>query len=68
MGGTDCVEGQEKEWMWCRLDDLKAFGNQWRLQLGTKGDDAGRRNKRRNISWRNGLLQCKPGLDYGMQS
>ena len=30
--GAGCVEGQEKEWMWCILDDLKAFGinaDQW---------------------------------------
>ena len=32
MGGASCVEGQEKEWMGCFLDDLRAFGinaDQW---------------------------------------
>ena len=38
-----------------------------RLQPRTMGNGAGRRNKGRNISWRNGSLQRKPGLDYGMQ-
>ena len=39
-----------------------------RLQPRTRGNDAERRNKVRNISWRNGPLQRKPRLDYGMQS
>ena len=26
VGGAGCVEGQEKEWMGCFLDDLRAFG------------------------------------------
>ena len=38
-----------------------------RLQPSTRGNGAGRRNKGRNVSWRNGSLQSKPGLDYGMQ-
>ena len=32
VGGEGCVGGQEKEWMGCFLDDLKAFGinaDQW---------------------------------------
>ena len=32
VGGAGCVEGQEKEWMGCFLDDLRAFGinaDQW---------------------------------------
>ena len=31
-GGSGCVGGQEKEWMGCFLDDLRAFGingDQW---------------------------------------
>ena len=35
-----------------------------RLQPRTRGNGA----ERRNISWRNGSLQRKPRLDYGMQS
>ena len=34
-----------------------------RLQPRTKCNGAERRNKGRNISWRNGSLQRKPGLD-----
>ena len=26
MGGAGCVGGQEKEWMTCFVDDLRAFG------------------------------------------
>ena len=26
VGGVSCVRGQEKEWMGCLLDDLRAFG------------------------------------------
>ena len=40
--------GQEKEWMRCFLDDLRAFGinaDQWTTQSRTRGNDAGRRNK-----------------------
>ena len=33
-----------------------------------RGGMTERRNKGRNISWRNGSLQRKPGLGYGMQS
>ena len=32
VGGAGCVEGQEKEWMGCFLDDLRAFSinaDQW---------------------------------------
>ena len=38
-----------------------------RLQPRTRGNGAERQNKGRNISWRNGPLQTKPRLDYGMQ-
>ncbi|CAM9574765.1 unnamed protein product [Ascophyllum nodosum] len=38
-----------------------------RLQPRTRGNGAERQNKGRNISWRNGSLQRKPRLDYGMQ-
>ena len=38
-----------------------------RLQFRTRVSGEGRRNKGRNVSWRNGSLQRKPGLDNGMQ-
>ena len=35
---------------------------------GQGGKEPRRRNKGRNLSWRNGApLQRKPGLDYGIQ-
>ena len=71
LGGAGCVGGHEKEWMGCFLDGLKAFGinaDQWTAAAQDEGDGGGRRNKGRNVSWRNGSLQRKPGLDYyGMQ-
>ena len=70
VGGAGCMGGQEKEWMGCFLDDLRAFGinaDQGRLQPRTRRNGAERQSKRRNISWRNGPLQRKPRLDYGMQ-
>ena len=38
-----------------------------RLQPRARGNGAEWQNKGRNISWRNGSLQRKPRLDYGMQ-
>ena len=38
-----------------------------RLQPRTRGNGTERQNKGRIISWRNGLLQRKPLLGYGMQ-
>ena len=72
VGGADCVGGQEKEWMECFLDDLRAFGingpTSRQLQLRTRGNGAERRNKERNISLAKWMVQRKPGLDYGMHS
>ena len=69
MGGAGCVGGQEKERMGCFLDDRRAFGinaDQWTTAARTRGNGAERQNKGRNVSWRNGPLQRKPRLDYGM--
>ena len=62
--------GQEKEWIGCFLDDLRASGinaDQWTTAAQDEGNGAERRNKGRNSSWRNGSLQRMPRLDYGMQ-
>ena len=52
------VGGQEKEWMGCFLDDLRAFGINadqcGRLQPSTMGNGAGRQNKGKNVSRQNG--------------
>ena len=39
--GAGCVGGQEKEWMECFLDDLRAFGinaNQWTTAAQDEGE------------------------------
>ena len=41
VGGADCVGGQEKEWMRCFLDDLRAFGinaDQWTTAAQDEGE------------------------------
>ena len=43
---------------------LGALATSGRLQARTKGSGAGRQNKGRNVSRRNGSLRRKPGLDY----
>ena len=70
VGCAGYVGGHKKEWMGCFLDDLRAFGiiaDQWTTAAQDEGNGAGRRNMGRNVSWRIGSLQRKPGLDYGMQ-
>ena len=40
VGSAGCVGGQEKEWMGCFLDDLKAFGinaDQWTTAAQDEG-------------------------------
>ena len=72
-GGAGCVGGQEKEWMGCFLYDLRAFGinaDQWTTTAQDEGEwrrTAQNGGTWADISWRNGSLQRKPGLDYGMQ-
>ena len=39
--GASCVGGQEKEWMGCFLDDLRAFGintDQWTTAIQNEGE------------------------------
>ena len=41
VGGAGCVRGQEKEWMGCFLDDLRAFGinaDQWTTAAQDEGE------------------------------
>ena len=41
VGGADCVGSQEKEWMGCFLDDLRAFGinaDQWTTAAQDEGE------------------------------
>ena len=69
VGGAGYVGGQEKEWIRCFVDDLRAFdiNASGRLQPRTRGDGAERQNKGQNISWQNISLQKETRLDYGMQ-
>ena len=71
VGGAGCGGEQEEEWTGCLLDDLRASGisaDQWATAQDEGGNSARRRrNRGRNVSWRNGSLQRKLGLDYGMQ-
>ena len=71
VGGAGCVGGQEKERMGCFLDDLRAFGinaDQWTTAAQDEGEWRRTADQRAKTSWRNGSLQRKPGLDYGMPS
>ena len=46
VGGAGCVGGQEKEWMGCFLDDLRAFGinaDQWTIMTAAQGEGEWRR-------------------------
>ena len=60
-GGGGCVGGQEKEcgWSvsWTTSESSASTLTSGRLQPRTRGNGAGRRNKGRNVSWRNGSLQ-----------
>ena len=41
VGGAGCVGGQDKEWMGCFLDDLRAFGidtDQWTTAAQDEGE------------------------------
>ena len=56
--------------MGCFVDDLRASGinaDQWTAATQDERNDARRRKKGRNVSWQNGPLQGKSGLDYGIQ-
>ena len=71
VGGADCVGSQEKEWMGCFLDDLRAFGinaDQWMTAAQDEGEWRRTVEQGAELSWRNGSLQRRPRLDYGMQS
>ena len=69
--GARAVWGAKKKSGWGVSWTISEFSastpNSGQLQPRTRGDGAERQNKGRNISWRNGPLQRKPRLDYGMQ-
>ena len=66
VGGAGCVGGQEKEWMGCLLDDLRAFGinaDQWTTAAPDEGEWRRTAEQGGNISWQNGSLQRKLRLN-----
>ena len=71
MVGARTAWGAMKKSMGCFLDDLRAFGYQRRPVddcspgRGGMAQDGGTRG--RNVSWRNGSLERKSGLEYRMQ-
>ena len=68
--GAGCAGARkESEWVvsWTTSELSASTPASGRLQPRTRGNGAERPNKGRNISWRNGSLQRKPRLDYGMQ-
>ena len=70
VGGAGCVGARKKSgWgvSWTTSELSASTPTSGRLQPRTRGNVAGRQNKGRNISWRNGSLQRNPKLDYGMQ-
>ena len=66
MGGGRKKSGWGVSWTTSELSASTPTSG--RLQPRTRRSGAERRNKRRNISWRNESLQRKPGLGYSMQS
>ena len=70
VGGADCVESQEKEWMGCFLEDLRAFGinaDPWTTAAQDEGEWARTLEQGAENFMGNGSLQIKAGLDFGMQ-
>ena len=71
VGGRGLCGGPGKRVGGVFPERSQTFGidaDQWTAAIQTRGNGAEQRNKGRNISWRNGSLQRKPNLDYGMQS
>ena len=70
VGGAGCVGGQEKEWMGCFLDYLRAFGinaDQWTTAAQDEGEWRRTAEQGTEYFMVKGSLQRKPVLDYGMQ-
>ena len=70
VGGAGCAGGQEKEWMGCFLDDLRAFGinvDQWTTAAQDEGEWRRTAEQRAEHFMAKRSLQRKPRLDYGIQ-
>ena len=71
VGGAGCVGGQQKKWMGCFPDDLRAFGinaDQWTTSAQDEGDGAERHNKGAEQFMTKWIAAEKTkAVDYGMQ-
>ena len=70
VGGAGFVGDQEKEWMGCFLDDLRAFGinaDQWTTAAQDEGEWRRTAEQGAEHFMAKRSLQRKPRLDYGMQ-
>ena len=71
VGGAGSMGGQNKEWMGCFLDGLRAFGinaDQWRTAAQDEGE--WRRTGEQGVEYFMAKLiaaKKKTRLDYGMQ-
>ena len=68
--GACCVGEQEKEWMGCFLDDLKAFGinaDLWTTTAQAEGKLRRTEEQRAEHFMANWITAEKPGLGYDMQ-
>ena len=70
VGGAGCVEGQEKEWMGCFLDDLRAFdiiADQWTTAAQDEGEWRRTVEQGAEHFMAKWIAAKKTRLDYGMQ-
>ena len=70
VGGADCVGDQEKEWVGCFLNDLRAFGinaDQWTTAAQDEGKWRRTAEQGAEHFMAKWIVAEKPGLDYSMQ-
>ena len=71
VGGAGCVEGQEKGWMGCFLDDPKAFGinaDHWTTTAQDEGEwrRTAQQGAERFIAKRIAAEKARAGLRYAV--
>ena len=70
VGGAGCVGSQEKEWMGCFPDDLRAFGinaDQWTSAAQDEGEWCRTAEQGAENFMAKWIVAEKTRLDYGMQ-
>ena len=66
VGGVGCVESQEKEWMGCFLDDLRAFGInacQWTTAAPERGGMS-QNHRTRGGTFHDEMDRCRKSQGY----